>query len=121
MNAQFLPSYEELKADRKMYAKSFYTQYLNTDAFSGKRLAEPYSEHLYVVQNPPSKPLSVTEMDDIYDLPYMRLIIRLIKRKEESRNFGDPLQPDQQQGMFRRMQFLCAYISPGAYCTGQKS
>ena len=55
-----------------MYAKSFYTQYLNTDAFSGKRLAEPYSEHLYVVQNPPSKPLSVTEMDDIYDLPYMR-------------------------------------------------
>lgn len=71
-DAQFLPSYEELKADRKMYAKSFYTQYLNTDAFSGKRLAEPYSEHLYVVQNPPSKPLSVTEMDDIYDLPYMR-------------------------------------------------
>lgn len=71
-DAQFLPSYEELKADRKMYAKSFYTQYLNTDAFNGKRLAEPYSEHLYVVQNPPSKPLSVTEMDDIYDLPYTR-------------------------------------------------
>ena len=68
--AQFLPSFEELKAEKKNYAKSFYTQYINTDAFNGKRLAEPYSDHLYVVQNPPSKPLSV--MDDVYDLPYMR-------------------------------------------------
>ena len=71
-DAEFLPSYEELKADKKTYARSFYTQYLNTDAFNGKRLAEPYSDHLYVVQNPPAKPLSVTEMDDVYDLPYAR-------------------------------------------------
>ena len=71
-DAEFLPSYEELKADKKIYARSFYTQYLNTDAFNGKRLAEPYSDHLYVVQNPPAKPLSVTEMDDVYDLPYTR-------------------------------------------------
>ena len=71
-DAEFLPSYEEMKADRKTYARSFYTQYLNTDAFNGKRLAEPYSDHLYVVQNPPAKPLSVSEMDDVYDLPYTR-------------------------------------------------
>ncbi len=70
--AQFLPSFEELKQDKKNYAKSFYTQYLNTDAFTGKRLAEPYSDHLYVVQNPPAEPLSVMEMDDIYALPYAR-------------------------------------------------
>ncbi|HIX63289.1 MAG TPA: YgiQ family radical SAM protein [Candidatus Mediterraneibacter colneyensis] len=71
-DAEYLPSYEELKNDKKVYAESFYTQYLNTDAFNGKRLAEPYSEHLFVVQNPPSKPLSVQEMDDVYDLPYQR-------------------------------------------------
>ena len=71
-DAEFLPSYEELKADKKTYARSFYTQYRNTDAFNGKRLAEPYSDHLYVVQNPPAKPLSVTEMDNVYDLPYTR-------------------------------------------------
>ena len=71
-DAEFLPSYEDLKADKKTYADSFYTQYLNTDAFNGKRLAEPYSDHLYVVQNPPSKPLSVSEMDDVYSLPYTR-------------------------------------------------
>lgn len=71
-DAEFLPSYEELKQDKKNYARSFYTQYINTDAFSGKRLAEPYSDHLYVVQNPPSKPLSTVEMDDVYALPYAR-------------------------------------------------
>ena len=71
-DAEFLPSYEDLKADKKTYADSFYTQYLNTDAFNGKRLAEPYSAHLFVVQNPPSKPLSVSEMDDVYSLPYTR-------------------------------------------------
>ena len=71
-DAEFLPSYEELKADRRTYAESFYRQYLNTDAFNGQRLAEPYSNHLFVIQNPPSKPLSMTEMDDVYDLPYMR-------------------------------------------------
>lgn len=71
-DAQFLPSYEQLKSDKKNYAESFYTQYMNTDAFNGKRLAEPYSDHLFVVQNPPSRPLSVIEMDDVYDLPYVR-------------------------------------------------
>lgn len=71
-DAKILPSYEELLSDRKNYAKSFYIQYCNTDPFSGKRLVEPYSDHLYVVQNPPSKPLSQMEMDDIYALPYMR-------------------------------------------------
>ena len=71
-DAEFLPSYEELKQDKKNYACSFYTQYINTDAFNGRRLAEPYSDHLYVVQNPPSKPLSTVEMDDVYALPFVR-------------------------------------------------
>lgn len=67
-----LPSFEEIKEDKQKYAESFYTQYCNTDPFWGKRLTEAYSEHLYVVQNPPSKPLTTMEMDDIYELPYMR-------------------------------------------------
>lgn len=71
-DAVVLESYDDMKADKMLYARSFYTQYCNTDPFSGKRLAEPYSDHLYVVQNPPSKPLSRQEMDDVYSLPYMR-------------------------------------------------
>lgn len=71
-DAVTLPSYEELKKDKLNYARSFYVQYCNTDPFSGKRLVEPYSDHLYVVQNPPAKPLSQSEMDRVYSFPYMR-------------------------------------------------
>ena len=71
-NPVILPSYDDLKADKINYAKSFYTQYCNTDPFSGKRLVEPYAEHMYVVQNPPAKPLSQSEMDRVYSYPYMR-------------------------------------------------
>ena len=66
-----LPSYEEMKADKLKYARSFNVQYSNTDPFSGKRLVEPYDNSLYVVQNPAAKPLSQLEFDDIYELPYM--------------------------------------------------
>ena len=67
-----LPSYEEMCADKKKYAESFQVQYENMEAFSGKVLAESYGNRGYVVQNPPSKPLSQKEMDEVYDLPYMR-------------------------------------------------
>ena len=71
-DAVVLESWDELNQDKLNYARSFYKQYCNTDPFSGKRLVEPYSDHLYVVQNPPSKPLSQSEMDRVYSLPYMR-------------------------------------------------
>lgn len=67
-----LPHFESLKADKLEYAKSFYIQYSNTDPFSGKRLFETYDEKLFVVQNPPAKPLTQSEMDSVYALPYMR-------------------------------------------------
>ena len=70
---QMLPSYEDLKADKLNYARSFYLQYQNTDPFSGKRLVESYGRDggEYVVQNPAAKPLTQMEMDDVYALPYM--------------------------------------------------
>ena len=70
-DCEFLPDYSLLRQDKKKYAQSFYTQYCNTDPFSGKQLAEPY-DTVYVVQNPPAKPLTKEEMDQVYDLPYAR-------------------------------------------------
>ena len=67
-----LPSFEDVRADKRAYAKSFYTQYQNTDPFNGKRLFETYDGRLFVVQNPAAKPLSQSEMDAVYALPYMR-------------------------------------------------
>lgn len=67
-----LPGWDELEADRLAYARSFNTQYENMDPFSGHRLVEPYPHDVYVVQNPPAKPLSTSEFDEAYDLPYTR-------------------------------------------------
>ncbi len=67
-----LPSYDSMKAEPRKYAESFQIQYENTDPFMGKTLIEEYPNHIYVVQNPPQPPLTAQEMDDIYELPYMR-------------------------------------------------
>lgn len=67
-----LPSYEQMKENKSEYAASFKVQYQNTDPFSARPLIEPYDHGIFVVQNTPAMPLSTMEMDDIYDLPYMR-------------------------------------------------
>lgn len=69
---KLLETYDDIKADKQAFAKSFYTQYQNTDPFTAKTLVEPYPNGIYVVQNPPQEPLSVEEMDSVYALPYMR-------------------------------------------------
>ena len=66
-----LPSFEEVKANKRKYAESFKIQYGNCDPFTAKRLAEPYGKE-YIVQNPPQKPLTTEEMDAVYELPYER-------------------------------------------------
>lgn len=71
-DATILPSYSAILDSKKEFARSFHIQYCNTDPFSGKRLVEPYKDNEYVVQNPPSKPLTQAEMDRVYSLPYMR-------------------------------------------------
>lgn len=70
-DAIWLPEWDEIKENKRIFAESFYTQYCNTDPFSGKRLVEGYGTN-FVVQNPPQKPLSQEEMDAVYALPYMR-------------------------------------------------
>lgn len=68
-----LPSFESMRVDKLKYAESFRLQYRNLDPFSGKCLVEPYEQdNLYIVQNPPSTPLSTPEFDAVYRLPYER-------------------------------------------------
>lgn len=66
-----LPSFEALSAKKEAYAGSFRIQYENTDPFTGKVMAESYGTKGFVVQNPPAKPLTQKEMDEVYELPYM--------------------------------------------------
>lgn len=67
-----LPSYDAMKSDKTLYAKSFAIQNENTDFCTGKPLIEEYPGGIYVVQNPPQPPLTTEEMDAVYALPYMR-------------------------------------------------
>ena len=82
-DAEVLPAFEELQADRLAYARSFAVQYRESDPVRGKRLVEPYARdgaladahgerYIYVVQNPPAAPLSTAEMDAVYRLPFER-------------------------------------------------
>lgn len=66
-----LPSFQEIKEDKRKYAQSFQIQYENQDAIQSKMLIEPY-EGWYVVQNQPPLPLSQEQMDLTYSLPYER-------------------------------------------------
>ncbi|RQD71366.1 MAG: YgiQ family radical SAM protein [Tindallia sp. MSAO_Bac2] len=66
-----LPSWKTLLASKKQVGQSFLKQMNNTDPVSGEVLAEPY-EQGFIVQLPPSKPLSTLEMDQVYRLPFTR-------------------------------------------------
>ena len=66
-----LPSYAEVRADKQAFAEAFRLAYLEQDPIRGRRLAQQNDEWC-VVQNPPAKPLTEAEMDEVYDLPYAR-------------------------------------------------
>ena len=67
-----LPTWEEMQADKLAYARSFGTQGRNLDPFSARTLVEEYPHSVYVVQNPPTMPLTTQQMDETYELPYER-------------------------------------------------
>ena len=71
-NSVTLPDYVSMKEVPSKYAESFAIQYNSTDPFTGKVLVEPYPNGIFVVQNPPQKPLTMEEMDAVYALPYER-------------------------------------------------
>lgn len=67
----FSPSYEQVMSDKMKYVEAFKAQYANNDPYSGKTLLQKHGDK-YLVQNPMQYPLSVKEMDEVYDLPYER-------------------------------------------------
>lgn len=70
-NVSVLPDYEQVAEDKKAYAAAFKIQYNEQDAVSGRILVQKHGDR-YLVQNPPTLPMSVSEMDKVYALPYER-------------------------------------------------
>lgn len=67
----FLPTFDEIVESKKKYAESFNIQYENLDSILAKPLVESYG-NTYVVQNTPQQPMTQSEMDRVYSLPYQR-------------------------------------------------
>ncbi len=66
-----IPSYEECVEDKKAYAVSCREQYLEQNPYTGEALAQRHGDR-YLIQLPPQPPLTTEELDEVYDLPYMR-------------------------------------------------
>ncbi len=67
-----LPSFPDLQADPLNYARSFAVQYANSDPFIVKLLVEPYAHHDFLAHTPPPAPLSPSDNDTVYRLPFAR-------------------------------------------------
>lgn len=70
-NSVLIPSYEECVEDKRAYAQSCRLQYYEQNPYIGKTLVQKHGNR-YLVQNPPMKPLMTEELDEVYDLPYMK-------------------------------------------------
>ena len=116
-----LPSFEEVRESKRTYAESFAIQYKNTDAINAKPMAEPYEGQGYIVQNPPSRPLTEQEMDDVYALPYMRAYHPSYeKRRRCAGAWGNQIQSDEQPRLLWVLQFLRADVPRGTRCADKK-
>jgi len=65
-----IPSFDEVSTDKKSYAMATKLQYGEQDAFRGKPLAQLDNKNKYLVQLPPSPPLTTEELDRVYELPF---------------------------------------------------
>ena len=68
-----IPSFEDVTADKRTYAKAFMIQYDEQDPIRGKTLMQAHGTR-WLVQNPPAMPLNRSELDQVYALDYKREI-----------------------------------------------
>lgn len=66
-----LPSYENVKENKRDYAVAARKELEEADAVRGKTLIQRHGSYL-LVQNPPMSPLNTKELDYVYSLPYER-------------------------------------------------
>ena len=70
-DATVIPSFDEVRNSKRKYARAFMLQYREQDYHTGRVLIQPHGER-FLVQNPPAAPLTETELDDVYSLPFTR-------------------------------------------------
>ena len=92
-DAIWLPSYQDISKNteesRELFAISYHTQEMNTDAINGKVLVEP-ADTRFVVQMPASLPLTTEEFDKVYELPFTRRWHPMYDEPAENNKTGIP-------------------------------
>jgi len=66
-----LPSYEKVSENKKDYAVAARKALEEADPIRGRKIIQRHGDS-FLVQNPPGKPLTQSQMDYIYSLPYER-------------------------------------------------
>lgn len=70
-NALTLPSFDQVREDKKAYAKAAFVQQNENDFARGHALIQQTGSR-FLVQNPPALPLEGKALDDVFALPYAR-------------------------------------------------
>ena len=70
-DALIIESFEQVRQDKRAYAKCFGTQYVQQDPIRGKKLAQKHGQQFLVAEKP-AMPLSRKELDALAKLPYNR-------------------------------------------------
>lgn len=66
-----IPSFEEVRSDKGLFAEAYRKLTLEQDPFHGRTVVQQHG-FCTVVQNPPAAPLDTAFLDSVYDLPYTR-------------------------------------------------
>lgn len=66
-----LPTHDEVAKDKVKFIDSFNLFYNNNDPITAKGLCQKQDAR-YLIQNPPARSLTESELDEIHDLEYMR-------------------------------------------------
>ncbi len=66
-----IPSFEEVKSDKKTFSKAFALAYAEQDPVQGRTVIQRHAQR-FVIQLPCAEPLSTKEIDRIYELPFLR-------------------------------------------------
>ena len=66
-----VPSFEAVAADKRAYASANMVEYNEHDPIVGKAILQRHGDRL-LVTNPPAMPLTTAELDEVFELPYVK-------------------------------------------------
>ena len=81
-----IPSFDEVKKDKKQFIKSFDIFYKNSDPLTAQRLCQKHNDR-YLVLNPPEQYSTTKELDHIHSLGFERDVHPYYKKQGKRQGF----------------------------------